>query len=203
MTAQAKNRVLAYIVLGMLVVAALVGNHNTPVQHHNSPVAVLIPTDKPVLVAVEPSIDPAEFECLRTNIYFEAGNQSHHGKEAAALVVLTRMKTKHFPSTACGVVKVKARTKKGRWSCAFSWYCDNKPDEPNLKNPIERKAWDDSTEVATAALQGKIKDFLGGATHYHGDYVHPGWANSSRIRLITQIGTHIFYRDTKLKLKSA
>lgn len=213
MTAQAKNRVLAYVVLAMVAVAILAGNSGPtptvtigPRMPMPAPVEILIPSDEPVLVAVveEPTIDQSEFECLRLNIYHEAGNQGRRGKEAIALVTLTRAKTKHFPSTVCGVVKqavvVNGVVKRNK--CQFSWYCDGKGDRPNLNNPLERKAWEEATIVATAALHGQIHDFLGGATHYHATYVNPYWASARRMARLTQVGTHIFYRDVKLKLKA-
>jgi spore germination cell wall hydrolase CwlJ-like protein len=134
-----------------------------------------------------------EFECLRKNVYFEAGNQDLKGKEVIALVTLTRTKVKHYPSTICGVVKQKAQ---------FSWCWDGKSDKPNLKNVLERKAWDEATRVATLAMAGKIKDFTHGATHYHATYVNPSWATSSRMQRVAQVGTHILYRDVLAKIKA-
>jgi spore germination cell wall hydrolase CwlJ-like protein len=219
MTAQAKNRVLAYIVIAMLALVVFVASLKDPATPNST--VVLLPKDVPVLVAVEePSIDEAEFECLRTNLYHEAGNQGRKGMEAVALVTLNRTKTKHYPSTVCGVVKAWAYNKRGKKVCQFSWYCDGKSDEPTLTAVVKLKggkkkvvpnleeveAWERATEVATAAMEGRIKDFLGRATHYHADYVSPDWSwpvNSKRYKRLTQIGTHLFYRDVALKLKAA
>jgi N-acetylmuramoyl-L-alanine amidase len=207
MTTQAKNRILAYYVIFMMAVIFVVGKEDEPAPP--TPTRILIPADVPVEVAVveeDPAsaFDQTEFECLRMNIYHEAGNQNRRGKEAIALVTLNRSQTKHFPSTICGVVTqavvVNGVVKRNK--CQFSWYCDGKSDAPNLRNPLERKAWEEATEVATAAMEGKLKDFLGRATHYHATYVNPGWASASRIRRLTQVGTHIFYRDVKLGLKA-
>ena len=202
MTAQAKNRFLAYLVIAMLALVAYAGRVNED-AHTAAPAVVLIPKDTPVVIAVEePSIDEAEFECLRTNLYHEAGNQSRRGMEAVALVTLNRTETKHYPETVCGVVKAWAYNKRGKKVCQFSWYCDGKSDEPNLSNPLEREAWDRATEVAMEAMQGKLDDFLGRATHYHANYVNPDWANvPQRYRRLTTVGKHIFYRDIALKLK--
>lgn len=200
MTTQAKNRTLAYIVMAMLALVVIVSQRP---ESTNSSVTIMLPKDQPVLVVIEePSIDEAEFECLRTNLYFEAGDQTVKGMEAVALVTLNRTKTKHYPGTVCEVVKAYAVVKSGRKVCQFSWYCDGKTDVPNLANTLERKAWDKATRVATAAMEGKIKDFLGRATHYHANYVNPDWANvPKRYRRLTSVGTHIFYRDIALKLK--
>lgn len=203
MTAQAKNRILAYIVLAMLAFTVFTSQPASDAP--KSSATILIPTDKPVLVVVEePEFDQDEFECLRTNLYHEAGNQSRRGMEAVALVTLNRTKTKHYPKTVCGVVKSYAVTRRGK-VCQFSWYCDGKTDAPNLNNSLEREAWDNATTVATAAMRGKLKDFLGRATHYHANYVSPDWSwpvHSKRYRRLTSVGTHIFYRDVALKLKA-
>ena len=205
MTAQAKNRILAYIVLAMMAAVLIVGVNASHTEPKGS-VTILIPKDTPVLIAVEPepAYDQSEFECLRMNVYHEAGNQSRRGMEAIALVTLNRTKTKHFPSTICGVVTqavvVNGVVKRNK--CQFSWYCDGKGDTPNLRNPLERKAWDEATAVATAAMEGKLKNFLGRATHYHATYVNPFWSSAKRFREVAQVGTHIFYRDVKLGLKA-
>lgn len=204
MSTQAKNRILAYIVLAMMAAVVVVGT-STARKNASQTVTILIPKPEPVqLAVVEPSFDQSEFECLRLNIYHEAGNQSRRGKEAVALVTLNRTKTKHFPSTICGVVTqavvVNGVVKRNR--CQFSWYCDGKGDEPNLNNVLERKAWEEATAVATAAMEGKLHNFIGRATHYHATYVNPHWASAKRFKEIAQVGTHIFYRDIKLGLKA-
>ncbi len=216
MTAQAKNRILAYIVSAMLVMIALGAIFGGDPEAHTS--TVLLPTYKPTLITVteEPSIDQAEFECLRTNLYHEAGNQSRRGMEAVALVTLERTRTKGYPPTICRVVTVRAMNKKKRrWECAFSWFCDSKADVPTLTmtvrvkgkkkvvpNLAEEKAWEMATAVAQDAMEGEIKDFLGGATHYHADYVRPGWASAKRMHMLATVGDHVFYRDTLRKHKA-
>lgn len=201
MTTQAKNRILAYIVLGMLAVIAIVGSKSDKAEQPET-ATVMIPTEVPTLVTIEtPSYDVDEFECMRANLYFEAGNQSNRGMQAVALVTLNRTRTKHYPSSVCEVVK-DYKVVRGRKVCQFSWYCDGKSDRPRLHNLREQEAWDRATEIAAAALEGKIDDFLGRATHYHANYVNPKWANvPQRYRRIATVGTHIFYRDVALKLK--
>lgn len=199
MTTQAKNRTLAYIVFAMLAFIAYVGVH---IEQPQAVTKILIPTDIPVEVAID-DYDKGEFECMRLNVYHEAGNQSKRGKEAIALVVLARMETKSYPSSPCAVVKAWKYNKHGRRVCQFSWYCDGKPDTPNMKNPLEVEAWEESTAVAVRAMRGELKDFLGHATNYHANYVKPGFSKvPSRYQRIATIGDHIFYHDVMLKLKA-
>lgn len=205
MSTQAKNRVLAYIVLAMLFAVMYFGvKQSQTVEQPAKPVVIVIPEDKPVQLAVEPSIDQQSLECLRLNIYHEAGNQNLKGKEAVALLVLHRVRTKSFPATACGVVTqavvVNGVVKRNK--CHFSWYCDGKSDTPNLKNVLEQKAWDESDKVARLALQGKLHDFIKGATNYCATYSHPSWRYSKRMVFVAQVGDHLFYRDIKLGFKA-
>lgn len=199
MTTQAKNKLLAYVVMAMLAVVVYAGTRK-PASNSTT---ILLPKATPVLVALEePSFDKAEFECMRANLYFEAGDQRKRGMEAVALVTLNRTKTKHYPSTVCDVVKAHV-VYRGRKVCQFSWYCDGKSDRPRIHNKLERDAWERATTVAEAAMKGKLRDFLGRATHYHANYVNPNWANvPKRYRRVAVVGTHIFYRDVALKLKA-
>lgn len=207
MTTQAKNHFLAIVVLMMLSVIGF-GMFTKPEKTETE---VFIPSDTPITVSFPSKattvskVDTSEFECLRLNIYHESGNQSRRGMEAVALVTINRTKTKHYPSTICGVVK-QAVVKNGvvvRNKCQFSWHCDGKPDKPNLHNVLEAEAWERATVVAKAAMNGKVKDFLGRATHYHATYSNPDFANvPSRYKRVATVGIHIFYRDIKLGLKS-
>lgn len=133
-------------------------------------------------------IDQKEFECLRKNIYFEAGNQSYAGKEAVAVVTLNRTKVKSYPNDVCGVVYQRKQ---------FSWTHLVKNHNPP-KNALDRRQWEIAGEVAYAALSGEIINHVGNSTHYHADYVTPSWSQSNRMKKIAKIGSHIFYRDVKL-----
>lgn len=202
MTPQAKNQFLAFMCIGMMLVTLVTACQTQPAKPQ--PISILIPKDTPEFVEVpaEPAYNKHDFECLRTDLYFEAGNQSKHGMEAAALVVLIRTKTKGYPSTVCGVVKDWAFTKRGHKVCAFSWYCDRKSDIPNLNNKAEREAWEQASVIAERALKGEVKNTIGRATHYHADYVHPRWADAKRFRLLGKVGKHLFYEDTLRKAKA-
>lgn len=138
-------------------------------------------------------IDEKELACLQANIYFEAGNQSMKGKEAVAAVTLNRTKRTNYPPTVCGVVYQRSQ---------FSW-TRLRNHTPNLKNVLELRQWVASREVAVRALSGQMIDHTAGATHYHATYVNPSWGYARRMQRIAIIGTHIFYTDTKLKMRGA
>lgn len=160
---------------------------------HITPVTELpIPVMEAEQVLVE--LDPKEFACMQTNIYYEARNEKTDTEFAAVgFSVVNRMDSKHYPSTACAVVQQKQFNKrKGRWVCMYSWFCDGKSDTPNLTNPIERRAWERSGEIAAQIMRKEIDNPIPGATMYHASYINPPWDYKKLIRVGT-IGTHIYY----------
>lgn len=159
----------------------------------------------------------AELVCLAENIYFEARDESIHGKVAVASVTRNRVQSKNFPNTYCGVVKQGKhreswKTKQDptlkpeerqyipiRNRCEFSWYCDGKPDRVwiELRDGTEleanRTAWRDSVYVALMTLADEVKDNTGGATYYFNpNLVYPSWAES--MTHTRTVGNHSFYK---------
>jgi spore germination cell wall hydrolase CwlJ-like protein len=132
-------------------------------------------------------INQKEFQCLVKNIYFEARNQPIKGKQAVAVVTLSRVKDKKFPDSICEVVEQRKRG-----TCQFSWVCKEKT--PALDSKKEAIAWRKSIKVAEDAILGKLDGMLEGATHFHATYVNPKWAKD--LEKIDQIGDHIFYKES-------
>lgn len=123
--------------------------------------------------------------CMATAIYFEARGEKYRGQVAVAQVVRNRVKHKAYPNTICGVV-FQNQTWRNR--CQFSFACDGIPERVN-----EKGAWATAEEIADKVIQGDIYlPEVANATHYHATYVKPHWA--SRLKRMTRIGTHIFYR---------
>lgn len=138
-------------------------------------------------------------ECLAKNIYFESANESLAGKIAVGMVVLNRVNDSRFPSEICDVVfqgqfgttqnVTKHPVRNGK--CQFSWACDGKPDIAR-----DHKKMDESRRVAELVYQMHKDgyDITDGATHYHASYVSPNWRNDKRMKRMTKVDTHIFYR---------
>lgn len=125
-----------------------------------------------------------DIKCLSENIYREASNQTIEGMSAVGHVVLNRMESGKFPSSACAVVKQKVGS-----SCQFSWNC-----QKNLRKiDYTSENWQQSYAVAYHLLNdsGKLPDPTGEALFYHANYVHPNWGN--RLKKTKIIGDHIFY----------
>ena len=121
--------------------------------------------------------------CLTEAIYYEAANESAAGKRGVAQVILNRVAHPAYPSSVCGVIYQG-------WSapvCQFSYTCDGSL----ARRPLALQ-WQQSREVAQAALAGNVEETVGTATNYHADYVLPYWA--FRLEKVHVEGRHIFYR---------
>lgn len=147
-----------------------------------------------------------ELYCLAQNIYFEAKSEPLAGQYAVADVVLNRVQDTRYPNTICEVVRegpIRESWKTRQHAdlsdneriyypiknrCQFSWYCDGKADTVR-----DNDAWRQAQIIAYQIVHtDKMRGITEGATHYHADYVSPGWA--SKIQLVGSISTHIFYR---------
>jgi spore germination cell wall hydrolase CwlJ-like protein len=151
------------------------------------------------LIIEDTKVNTDEMHCLAMNIYHEARGESFAGKVAVADVVMNRVQDSRYPDTICGVVhqaklskwhKDQGRDVPIRNQCQFSWCCDGRDDAP-----IKGFAWDESNLIAHNFIGfDTYQGITEGATHYHTTYVDPYWASSKGMRLIGQIGEHLFYR---------
>ena len=126
-----------------------------------------------------------EQRCLAEAVYFEARSEPEEGQAAVAQVVLNRAKSGLYPSNVCGVVYQNRHRYMG---CQFSFACEGK----SLRI-ADGPSWSTATRIAKNVFEGRtyLAD-VGGSTHYHADYVRPGW--SRRMKRTDVIGRHIFYK---------
>jgi hypothetical protein len=122
--------------------------------------------------------------CLTQAVYYEAGFEPVEGAQAVAQVVINRVRHSAFPKTICGVVFEGAAQKTG---CQFSFTCDG-----SLSRLPAAAAWKRAQDVAERALNGFVMAKIGGATHYHTEWVVPYWAPT--LTKVSQEGSQIFYR---------
>ncbi len=134
---------------------------------------------------IDPDNISKEQRCLAEAVYFEARSEPPEGQAAVAQVVLNRVKSGLYPSTICGVVY---QNRHRHLACQFTFACEGK-----ALRITDSVSWDRAKRVASAVLEGKtyLAD-VGGATHYHADYVRPYWAR--RLKKMDVIGRHIFYK---------
>jgi spore germination cell wall hydrolase CwlJ-like protein len=133
----------------------------------------------------------SELNCLANAIYFEARGESDAGQRAVAHVILNRVDSRYYPNSICEVVYQNAHMLN---RCQFSFACDG--GTPKVAEfDAFKKAAVIAAEVATCddACRGlhKIKGGVASSTHYHADYVKPGWA--SKLQKTGTVGRHIFY----------
>ena len=127
-----------------------------------------------------------EWNCLAEALYFEARGETVKGQFAVAEVILNRVDSERFPSSACGVINQGTGKK---YQCQFTYTCDGHKEVIR-----EQRAFERVSKVARVALDGKAPELTQGATHYHTTAVNPRW--SKTYTKTTAIGTHIFYRHT-------
>lgn len=134
---------------------------------------------------IDPDNMSKEQRCLAEAVYFEARSEPEEGQAAVAQVVLNRVKSGLYPSSICGVVY---QNRHRHLACQFTFACEGK-----ALRTTDTVSWERAKRVATAVLEGKtyLAD-VGGATHYHADYVKPYWAR--RLKKMDVIGRHIFYK---------
>ena len=127
----------------------------------------------------------SEQRCLATAIYFEARSEPEQGQAAVAQVILNRVGSGLYPASVCGVV---FQNQQRHNACQFSFAC-----EGHALRITDPGSWSTAVRVAREVTEGVayVSD-VGGATHYHANYVRPFWA--SRLRKMDRIGHHIFYK---------
>ncbi len=129
--------------------------------------------------------NPTQSHCLALNIYHEARMEPLEGWLTVALVTRNRMEMKGaFGDTWCEVVY-------SPW--AFSWTNDQYPDEPDLDDPIERRAWE-RIKVFTGGFMAShkyIKDTTEGAVDYARCDVDNYWTRA--YKMFRKVGRHCIY----------
>ncbi len=144
-----------------------------------SPELKLIRYDMAWLASQPSAQGDAEWQCLRTAIYFEARGETLRGQFAVAEVILNRVDSPRYPRSICGVV---------RQTCQFSYTCDGRSDA--MSDPV---AADVAGRIARVMMDGAPRALTLGATHFHSTGVRPDWAG--RFPRTAAIGAHLFYRQ--------
>ncbi len=125
----------------------------------------------------------AQWECLKTALYFESRGEDLEGQFAVAEVILNRVDSVRYPNTICGVVE--QGSSKG---CQFSYSCDGKAEVMK-----DNQAEDIAGRIARVMIDGAPRQLTGGATYFHTRSVRPSW--SRKFPKTASIGAHLFYRQ--------
>lgn len=118
-----------------------------------------------------------ETTCMAQAIVREAPEESEAGKRAVGTVVINRVHAKGFPKTVCGVIYQKGQ---------FSW------TRLKLRKP-DPVLYAKARLMAESVLAGHSLITIKKAVYFHNTSVQPNW---DHVRLVQQIGNHIFYEQT-------
>lgn len=157
-----------------------------PAQKSTTDTTLVARSDRPDYASlIDQDQASREARCLAEAIYFEARSEPEEGQAAVAQVVLNRVSSGLYPPTVCGVV---FQNRQRHNACQFSFACDGHALRVN-----EPEAWRTAVRIAASVIAGKtyVSD-VGGATHYHANYVRPRWAKY--LTKMDVIGHHIFYK---------
>ena len=139
------------------------------------------------------SVELTDVECLALNIYHEARGESVQGHALVAQVTVNRMRDRHYPNTACGVVlQITRSAASGRPVAQFSWVLDGRSDRAHEYDEYLSAflmAIDFLYTWRTVKVQG-----ANSLLAYHADWVSPDW-HDMQFRL--QSGSHLFYERRK------
>jgi spore germination cell wall hydrolase CwlJ-like protein len=129
-------------------------------------------------------------ECLAEAIYFESRGEPFLGQVAVGVVIMRRVQSPRFPSNICDVVHdgVYWEGNPVRNKCAFSYYCDGKPE-----TIYEMEEYMTVLNASQLVLNGIVVDNMEDVLFYHATYVNPSWAK--KMTLVFQIGKHKFYKE--------
>ncbi len=163
--------------------ALAVGPRLTAPSKKGAAEPVVIRYDDSFLQAQAAPQGDAEWQCLKTALYFEARGETLKGQFAVAEVILNRVDSPDYPKTVCAVVH-----QGGRRGCQFSFVCDGNKDVMREKGAADRAG-----RIARIMLDGAPRALTQGATHFHTRAVRPGWAH--RFPRTAAIGAHLFYRQ--------
>src|SRR5512139_1457762 len=138
-----------------------------------------------VEVTVAPVIDPDRLAALC--IFAEARGEEWGGQVAVGNVIRNRMARRYFSDgTVAGTI---FKPLQFSWANAY---------DPQRVRVFETDDTDPAYVVAMSAWKASADSRPGGdALLYHAEYVKPSWATADSVRLVRQVGRHLFYEVVK------
>jgi N-acetylmuramoyl-L-alanine amidase len=123
--------------------------------------------------------------CLSLNVFKEARGEPPIAQQAVALVTLNRAKAKDGD-----ICKVVFEERQFSWTITDVRFGVLLPHKRPDRNTVE---WKQAEASARQALY--MKDFTGGATHYHEVKIHPYWCK--KLQFVGRWGGHYFYKEKR------
>ena len=127
------------------------------------------------------------YECLAEALYFEAASDGQLGMYLVGLVIINRYRDTTYEfahlNTICDVVHQPANNPARPWECAFSYYCDDRP-ELVPDHPLEQEAKGTAQSIAFDLLNnGYNLDLTGGALYYTQPQIQRDWMKNTVITI--------------------
>jgi len=126
--------------------------------------------------------------CLALNVYHEARSEPIEGQLAVAYVTLNR--ANDSGKDVCDIV---GEPHQFSWTTGNIIYLEHGWMLTPEARPTDKKAYQIALTMAEQALYKRLPDPTQGATHYHAEYVQPGWSRTKVQHYV--IGKHKFYLD--------
>lgn len=120
----------------------------------------------------------SSYNCLVCNCFFETRGESLQGKVAVAKTVLSRVDSKEFPNTVCGVIYQRSQ---------FSWANPKETKKYNATTPTDRQTLKDCRDASDTAINEGANGLL---YFYNPRKVTPAW--SRRMQSCGRVGEHLF-----------
>lgn len=126
---------------------------------------------KEIIATASQQQDTRNIECLAKIVYFEAGNQSIHGKIAVAYVVHNRTKSPKFPNDYCSVIEQKNQ------------FTNTNKNIQYMSKYLEAEC------IAKSFIL--LPDPTKGAFYFHNRYTGKNWLKNKKSSVV--IEDHLFY----------
>lgn len=137
----------------------------------------------PILTFAQQAANLTEIDVFARTIWGEARGEGLAGMQAVASVVMNRVASPRFPSTAKAVCLQPAQ-----FSC---WNEDDANAPKALAVGASDPAYMTALDIAQRALNGALGDNTGGALFYAVKSMTPYWAKGAIVT--AEIGNHRFY----------
>lgn len=144
-----------------------------PVVLSMQDVPVSIPIIKVARKATK-TADARQIGCVASTIWYEAEDQPREGRIAVAEVVMTRARSRLYPSKPCAIIQQRGQ---------FSFVNDG------VVPRVPKEHVQEMTRLAVAVMEGRIASRFRGAISFHATYVSPKW----KLPRLGRIGQHVFY----------
>lgn len=124
-------------------------------------------------------------ECIAVNLYHESRSESDLANIAVIASVLNRVKDKRYPNDVCKVVFQKHQ---------YSWTSDGLSD--SIHNDKQYKRLYKLTEKFIINKK-VLLELSKGIDHYHTVNIKPYWSASDKLKYVTTVDNHKFYKWVK------